>query len=123
MLLVSCWLPSVYQTLVCELEDFLIPEFGVVNPATGSSFLEWSREMLTSNGGINHGCLGWTCRYLEGPNDCWKHSWILLEAIPNYSNDGCGLLSSGSSDDVVDSNPFYMGCYGRFTCFGVNEGC
>ena len=36
-----CWLPSVYKTLVCGLETFLIQEF-----------LDWSWEILTSNGGL-----------------------------------------------------------------------
>jgi len=43
-----------------------------------------------------------------------KNSTILLEAILNYLDDGFGLWCYGSSDDVVDSKPFYLCLYGRF---------
>ena len=43
--------PSVYRTLGYGSERVLILEFAAVNAATGSSFLEWSLEMLTSKWG------------------------------------------------------------------------
>ena len=44
-----------------------------------------------------------------------------METILDYSDDGCGVWSCGSSDYVVDTRTFNPGLYGRLICFGVDE--
>ena len=122
LVVLGCWLPYVYQTLVCRLGNVLILEFTTINGTTGSSFLEWSWEMMTSNGGINQGGLcttrgGW----MSGMWKSFRIAAALISQVTfgNTLDPSVATRSYSDDDDVVNSSPFYL-CGSSLTRLSVH---